>query len=367
MARLVLHLGRSKTGSTLLQEFLALNRVALAAAGVTVPSFFASSNHGELALAFSRTPGKLARAQAIKGEDDRRRLRQRLAHKLRANVRSGSTWLMTSEHLSSRVRAEDEIEALCAFLGQFFDEIHAVAYLRRPDHLAPSLFAEAVKAGRTKPLNAAFVEQRRRSFDHAAFLAQWTGVLGAEHVIGRPYVESFKARPTELVSDLLAVVARGGLPLDGDRRWVWPDRPLNQSLSAEGTAFLRLVNPHVPEGALTQSQRRALISEVRQRCPGVPVTLTPAAARALTRGELLTGGLDRDDWADDARWAEWFDAAPAPVAAMAVPPPRRLVALMAELSAPQGPIHWGGRRVPGWVPEGAVDAARTAAVRMLRR
>ena len=85
---------------------------------------------------------------------------------------------MTSEHLSSRIRADDEIEALCSFLGQFFDEVHAVAYLRRPDHLAPSLFAEAVKAGRTKPLNAAFVEQRTRSFDHAAFLAQWTAVLG---------------------------------------------------------------------------------------------------------------------------------------------------------------------------------------------
>ena len=108
-------------------------------------------------------------------------------------------------------------------------------------------------------------------------------VVGHHHVVVRPFVESFKERSTDLVCDLLTAVAHAsGLRLDASAgTWTWPDRPLNRSLSAESTEFLRLVNPHVPDGAMTRSQRRTLITELSLRSTGRPVTLTPSAWRAL--------------------------------------------------------------------------------------
>ena len=253
----------------------------------------------ELALAFSRTPGKLARAQAIKGEADRRRLRERacsqaprqrarqldLAHDQRAPL--------LADPRGRRARGALHLP------GQFFDEVHAVAYLRRPDHLAPSLFAGGVKAGRTKPLNAGFVEQRNVP---STTPVSWRSgrQSWAPGRRGQAVRRVVQGRPTDLVSRPARASSRSaaGCPSwTRARRWTWPDRPLNQSLSAEGTEFLRLVNPHVPEGALTQSQRRALIAEVRTRCPGAAVTLTTGARRALSELGFSPAGLDREEWA----------------------------------------------------------------------
>jgi hypothetical protein len=360
MPRLVLHIGRSKTGSTSIQEFLALNRAPLAAHGVTVADIFSGPNHVELALAFSAQPGRLARAQGVKSDADRTRLRDRLDHRLRQRVRPGSVWVMTSEHMSSRLRSPEELTGLRELLARHFDRIEVVVYLRRPDHLAPSSYAEAVKSGRTGALNASFVDRHRNRFDHAALLHRWSQVF--ETVTARPYLESFKSEPHALVSDLLGQV--GGIPtVEG---FAWPAQAANPSVSAEGIGFLRLVNPYVPVGPLTQEQRRTLVAEVRDRCDGPPLRLTPSAEQALRDADLLTGGLRRES-STDAAWLAWFDAPPAPTGRQQAPAPRRLVALMADLSAPHGPIVWGGRHVPRWIPTEAVDTLRTAVVRLVRR
>ena len=266
---------------------------------------------------------------------------------------------MTSEHLSSRIRADDEIEALCSFLGQFFDEVHAVAYLRRPDHLAPSLFAEGVKAGRTKPLNAGFVKQHDRSFDHAGFLAQWSAILGSTNVVqavrrvvqgsthgpgSRPAQRRHREqRASRLGEDTGLDLARpAAQPVPQRRGHRVP--PVGEPACAGGRA-----HPVTAPGA----DRRGA-----QRCPGAAVTLTTGARPALIAAGLLDrwsrpGGVGRDGSAVggvvrrprcDGRRHEGATAA------SSGRPDGRAV-------SPSRAYPLGRSPAAGWVPDGAVDAA----------
>ncbi|GDX32372.1 hypothetical protein LBMAG15_13060 [Actinomycetes bacterium] len=304
MRELILHIGRAKTGTTTWQVMVTLNRQALGPAGVNIPTFFRGDNHGELAAAFADQPGRLGRGYAVETAEDQVALQSKLRKKLERELTDGR-WLFTSEHLSTRLRTAAEVDTLYEFLAGHFDQIKVFAYVRRPDDLAPSAFAETIKAGRTHGFNRKYALSARAFFDHADFAKRWERPHRSDITFTlRPYLR--EGHLEDMWQTLFTLAdARSPLP-----QLVTPPSSANESLSAAALRYLQEVNPLVPDGALTNRNRRALISTLAG-VQGPGLVLAPNVAAALGAQGLLAGGLHELDFPGDTRWQEWFSAPPA--------------------------------------------------------
>ncbi|MDA3021684.1 MAG: hypothetical protein O2943_03300 [Actinomycetota bacterium] len=359
MRELILHIGRAKTGTTTWQVLVALNRQVLESVGLNIPQFFRGDNHGELAAAFTNQPGRLGRGFAVESLEDQVELQGKLQKKLERDLIDGR-WLFTSEHLSTRLRSSEEVDSLYAFLTGHFDQIKVFAYVRRPDDLAPSAFAETIKAGRTHGFNRKYVLSARAFFDHAEFAQRWERPRRSDITFTlRPYLR--EGHLDDMWQTLFRLAgARPPLP-----QLVAPPAPANESLSASALRYLQEVNPLVPDGALTNRNRRALIAALAG-VPGASLLLAPIVAATLGSEGLLTGGLHEGDFAGDPRWQEWFSAAPAATGDWP-----RLSAdervEFAERCAVAG-VAFNSESVAATTkPDAALGAIRRAAIRLTRR
>ncbi len=299
MRRLILHIGKSKTGTSTFQQSVELNKHLLAANGINVPGFLKDPNHSQLALAFSQNPGVVARGMGISSDDDRTELRNHLAEQFSAYITDG-TWLMTSEHIGTRVKSPDEIKALLNFLRQHFDQVDVIAVVRRPDDLAASAYAESIKAGRTWNFDVTYANKARRSYSHSAFQALWQSQLPANTTFTlRPYLAN------RANNDLIDYVLKIAGVNPNLRNSFSPVETQNESMSVEAVQFLRFVNPSFPPGALTNRLRRKLIGALAAY-KGNKVTLTQEIGQFLVDNDLVFGGLNPRDFMGDALWSEWF-------------------------------------------------------------
>lgn len=299
MRRLILHIGKSKTGTSTFQQSVELNKHLLAANGINVPTFLKDPNHSQLALAFSQNPGVIARGMGIENEVDRNELRNNLGEQFSAFITEG-TWLMTSEHIGTRLRTSEEIKDLLDFLRTYFDQIDVIAVVRRPDDLAASAYSESIKAGRTWKFDVSYANKARRSYSHAAFSAIWKSQLPTNTTFTlRPYL-SQRAN-----NDLIDYVLKLAGVNPHLRNSFAPVETLNESMSVEAIQFLRVVNPSFPPGSLTNRLRRKLISALSQY-NGNKVTLTSEISQFLVDNDLVFGGLNPRDFMGDPLWSEWF-------------------------------------------------------------
>lgn len=127
--KVILHIGPHKTGTTAIQTFMNLNREALCRCGVAYPSWTEGEyNHHGLVHGL-RTPGLFDATVA--------RLHDAIRHAASAGCRCCV--------FSSEMFVEHEVpigavkEALCEH------DVHVLAYIRRPDHLYASAYAQLVR------------------------------------------------------------------------------------------------------------------------------------------------------------------------------------------------------------------------------
>ena len=299
--RLILHIGRSKTGTTSFQETLRENRELLSVNRIQIPPFFKSANHGALALAFSNQPGRIGKGYAVENENDRFNLQNELAQSLSRDITDG-TWVMTSEHLGSKLKSETEIRSLFTFLSKYFDEIHILAMIRRPDDLAASAYAESIKAGRTWNFDEAYARKARRFFNHFAFANLWKSQL----LPGMSFelIPFQKGASVQVLFNAIFIKAQVSTDLT---RNLHINRDSNKAMSREGIQFLQLINPMFPPGVMTNRMRRGLI-QVLSEFEGNSLTLTPSVYQFFLDNDLLTGGFEQSDLPASAQWSEWFSA-----------------------------------------------------------
>jgi hypothetical protein len=329
MARLVLHIGLPKTGTSAIQEFLAANSDALAAHNVRWCRSLRGPNHAQLALAVSRRPGRVGRAAGVVDDADRARMKARVATRLGAELRGHGTVLASTEHLTGRVRTEDELRELHGLIGAVADDVLVLLVLRRNDYWLPSSYAEAVVARSQRSLNAGFVRSRAHLLDHHALLTRWTRVFGGSNVRLLPMLEDDKADPARTPLRLLGQL---GVAPDDVRRWRVPPARARLSLSARGTQLLRALTPLVPEQGLRPARdRMRLLQALADRYPGPPVLLTRSAAAELQRCGWVHNGIDRVAQAVGTGWDSWATQPPAPVGRPPTVTPDEVRALLAEL------------------------------------
>ncbi len=244
MTALVLHIGTEKTGTTSIQEFLALNRAVLADQRIHVPAFLGATNHRWAAYmaedvervdGFSRQLG-LAESAALRAAR-KEEIRAQLVEEVRRHPEA--TWLISSEHFQSRLTTPQEVARLAAILQPLFAEIRIVIYLRDPLETAISYWGMRVKGG--APLHALGEPGRfgHHICDHRGILERWLTVFGRQQICVRLFErEAFVAG--DLIRDFCAASGIAWHPA------MQPPPRLNETLSYAALRLLARVNERVP-------------------------------------------------------------------------------------------------------------------------
>jgi hypothetical protein len=239
----------------------------------------------------------------VRTEDDRARLRRRIATRLGNEVRQHETLIASTEHLSALLQTENEVASFAEFVHSLVDDVVIVAVLRRGDYWLPSSYSEAVLNDKQLEFDAGFVEFRAPLLDHHAFLARWQAAFGREAVRLLPMLESDKDDPSAVP---LRVLGQAGVQSQDSSMWQHPAQLAHPTLSALGTEMLRAVSPMLPTGGLRPGRhRRRVRAVIAARFPGPGLALTPAAAAELDRRGWRRSGIDAVPAAIGREWLEW--------------------------------------------------------------
>ncbi len=344
MAQLVLHIGTKKTGTTLLQNSLAKNLEKLQAAGWSYPDFLEHRNHSVLALPFQRNITDLHHRYEIASPEQIKAKLAMISKNFNKQVKPDSTWIITSEYFSSRLQSDEEVEDVITFLRRFFDRIDVVVAFRRQEFVFPSVYSQRTKEDWPATWSWEFCEKHLPTLEYPSMFDRWNSAAGVDSVSTIAYLEEHKRDGMWLLKQFGAAT---GIPMN--ESWTIPDdSAANRSLSAEGIAFLNLVNPYVPrkksDGSSNMFLRRALIKRVAELTPGASFKPGVEVIDRITENyyasnrELVSRLPANDMWAQwldqDARTMETQGEVPALDAG-------RAIELMVAMAEPNGPISWG--------------------------
>jgi hypothetical protein len=153
--RALLHIGLEKTGTTSIQQFLTLNAGRLRDLGAWVCESQHRGNNFHLALA-SFAPFRqdsLLRTIGINKPNDFEVFSARQARLLKSEVAAAAkagctTFVISSEHLQSRLTSHDDLAKLKQTLtAAGLNQVEVVVYLRSPLRIALSHHGMAIKKG----------------------------------------------------------------------------------------------------------------------------------------------------------------------------------------------------------------------------
>lgn len=344
MARLALHIGSKKTGTTLIQACLLQNVERLASLGWSTPDFTKNRNHAEFALPFQDRITDPHRHYEIGTPELAAAKLAELDRQLAKRVKPDSKWVISSEYFSTRLTTEEQIERAIAFLRPHFDQIDVYMIMRRQDYIMPSIYSQGVKEGFISDWSVERFERERPILDLAALTDRWSAVVGRDSFHAIPFLEAEKRDSAWLLNRF---AQETGVPLDPS--WVPQDQNFrNESLSIEGMAFLLLVDKYIPrwtaDGVSNIGTRNRAVQRVIELTPGPsfkprPQDLAEIEESYRESNLKLVAAMPRTD-----EWAAWLDQPqpPAdPVAELPALTPERVAELMVGMSAPAGPLDWG--------------------------
>ncbi|MEI8080959.1 MAG: hypothetical protein WCI74_03850 [Actinomycetes bacterium] len=344
MAKLVLHIGTKKTGTTSLQHYLKANSERLAETGWMYPDFIANPNHLVLALPFQQADSIAHVARSIHGPAGRDRSAASWAAKFRERLQPDQRWVITSEFFSTRLQTPHEVQDAVDYFRTLFDDITVVVFFRRQEFLLPSVYSQTAKDGDRTEWGWKFCEDRLSQFDYFAMYERWASAVGEQNVRAIPYMESFKHEPQRTLEQFSAA---SGIKFGAD--WVVPrESSSNKSLSGEGIAFLNVVNPYIPQvktdNTSNHHQRRSVVRRAAELTEGPGFRPEAEIIDRLRQhyqasNEQLVAKLPKT-----GEWSSWLEQRPKLNKSGSnnlVVTPERVAELMVSLAAPNGPVDWG--------------------------
>jgi len=245
--KLLLHIGAAKTGTTAVQNYLALNRQQLLDEGVYLLDDSATGNNRALAACCTNENQFSAffhynRVPAEDREKYRKSYFRNLIVELDQLDSAIHTVITSSEDFYGGFLQEESIERLASYLKPVFDEIEVLIYIRPQLETLDSLYSTFLKTG--QPLS--YVKYVELYFSAASVvynydigLRYWERGFGLDNMI----VRIFKAQDM-LNGDLFDDYMQFLLP-DSSIELRRPNVRLNESLSPFGQRIMLATNRRI--------------------------------------------------------------------------------------------------------------------------
>ncbi len=187
----VLHIGTEKTATTLLQQWLRHNRAELSRQRIYLPDFPGDPGNRSFANFFQSHIDDWSIANGTRTIDQKRAFFEGFLERLSAQIREAAKehdiFLISSEHLHSRLQNPDDIRTLRAFLDENFEASKVICYFRDQADMAISLYSTALRG----PFFASLDESLERArpehyyFNFARIASNWSAAFGRENCIFR--------------------------------------------------------------------------------------------------------------------------------------------------------------------------------------
>ncbi|MDJ0662189.1 MAG: hypothetical protein QNJ42_22285 [Crocosphaera sp.] len=237
-----LHIGTAKTGTTTLQNFLAKNRQNLLSHGYLYPNSPGKTNHLKLPVFASNSTKFLDIHQFLQLDTPEKvnQFKKKFPNKLKQEIISSNCQnvVFSSEHCSSRLIDEQEIEQLKKLLADFFDEIEVIIYLRRQDKFLASSYSTAIRAGNTSPFKIPSTAIIKNRYNYYNILHKFAKVFGNNKITVRIF-ESSQMVNGDLIQDFMNTI---GLETDKSYQFV---NNLNASLDIYSLEYVRILNKNL--------------------------------------------------------------------------------------------------------------------------
>ncbi|KAA1194522.1 hypothetical protein F0M18_03600 [Pseudohalioglobus sediminis] len=242
MKTLVLHIGMAKTGSTTIQNSLGSASAALAQEGIVCAPWQPYNHSFDFTVLFMQNPKKSFLYKQLSPIDDEaweselQCLRQQWTG-LFSGITEG-TCIVSAENLTRLSR--DEIEQLRLFVDPYFDCVRAIAYVRDPLKSLKSQWEQDVKEMQ-QPVDAETLLQGTKQRMGYRFLERWMESVGEENLVLRRF-DPAAFHNGSLLDDFFHAL---DLPSPADI--ALEEVSSNQSLGADGVAFLLELNSRYPQ------------------------------------------------------------------------------------------------------------------------
>ncbi|MCR9134536.1 MAG: hypothetical protein NXI27_00965 [Alphaproteobacteria bacterium] len=194
----ILHIGAEKSGSTSLQHWFYANRACLAESGICLSDALGSPTNRKLSLYFQRRVDGWTKTNDLEDRDKRRAFLKPALDRLRQEVKQAEndahTFLITSEHLHSRLDRQDLLDELGEFMFSLFESIEVVGYVRNQAELAVSAYSTALRVNETRSL-ADYIKNigpETYTFNHHASASLWSNTFGNSSVRFRVFDNCLK-------------------------------------------------------------------------------------------------------------------------------------------------------------------------------
>ncbi|MDD5274980.1 MAG: hypothetical protein PHR16_02735 [Methylovulum sp.] len=262
---LVLHIGTEKTGTTSIQEFLALNRTQLNASGILYPTSLGAKNHTKIAAYADTHPWRLTRNPFGVDSDEKHRLfrkdlEQQFQNELESNTCPQA--IISNEHLHSHISKPEQIQFLKNQLEKHFSSITVLIYFRRQDLMAVSRYSTALIAGFVPDSYFNF-DSNSYYFNFFAIYQNWLNCFGKDAIKVRIFAKEHFINGN-LLSDFCAAA---GIP--ENTGLLMPERK-NEAFSLAAECLVIALNQQIKNGLLvmTNPERRHLIAQFRKNFAG---------------------------------------------------------------------------------------------------
>ncbi len=263
---LILHIGTEKTGTTSIQDFLALNRAQLKQQGILYPESLGQRNHIKLAAYASHKTWQSLSKPLTYGESDHESFSQLLKQKLQEELalQPEGCAIVSNEHLHSRLQDASQINSIKTLLEQFFHPITVLVYFRRQDLMSFSQYSTALKAGFAEAMPFKLAKNPYY-YDFFRIYQNWSNAFGRHQIKVRFFAKEHWQNGN-LLEDFCLHSGIGPVKTLSVPAW------RNEALSFEAELLLKTLNKQASAGLVTldRASRQKWVNAICQQYPGLP-------------------------------------------------------------------------------------------------
>ena len=189
----VLHIGTEKTGTTLLQKWLYANIKELQAQRVYLSNSLGGDNNIYFPSFFNDEINDFELSKNINSLKEKKLFFSDFIEILSSEIKLASinndVFLITSEHLHSRITSSEQINSIRNFLDENFEEVFIVCYFREQLSMATSLYSTALKLNSSDSIEAFAndINPDNYYYNSLKIADNWSSVFGKENCLFRIY------------------------------------------------------------------------------------------------------------------------------------------------------------------------------------